>query len=102
MERKILRDMKTITFGIENYVDEFSGTVCDTFKVILEGEVIYTKAYGYSDRNIFDYIQEFLSEAKLRSEDNDDGIYTIEISEGDSTYSVTDPHPREYVTDDTL
>lgn len=94
--------MKTITFGIEHYVNEISGLVCDTFKVILDGEVIYTRDYGYSDRNIFDYIQEFLSEAKLSSAHNNDGTYTIEISDGDSTYSVTDAAPREYVTDDTL
>lgn len=91
--------MKTITFGIENHV---SGDLHDTFKVIIEGEVIYTKDYGHSDRNIFDYIQEFLSEVKLSSPHQDDGIYTIEISEGDTTYSVTDATPREYITDDTL
>lgn len=93
--------MKTITFGIENHVDTFSGDVYDTFKVIIEGEVIYTKDYGYSDRNIFDYIQEFLSEVKLSSP-HQDGTYTIEISDGDTTYSVTDATPREYITDDTL
>ena len=93
--------MKTITFGIENHVDTFSGDVHDTFKVIIEGEVIYSKDYGHSDRNIFDYIQEFLSEVKLSSE-QDDGTYTIEVSEMDSTYSVTNAHPIEYVTDDTL
>lgn len=93
--------MKTIAFGIEHYVDSYTGMVHDTFKVMLEGEVIYTKDYGYSDKNIFDYIQAFLNETKLGSPHHD-GTYTIEITENDSTYSVTDATPREYTTDDTL
>jgi hypothetical protein len=93
--------MKKIIFLVEHYVDPWTSNVHDLFKVCIEGDiVVYSKDYGYSSKNMIDYIRDFLKDFDVQAMMSN--TYTIDMSNTNSTYSISNPPDRMYVTDDTI
>lgn len=93
--------MKRITFEIENYVDAWSSEVHDVFKVFIEGDtLVYSRDYGRSNKNIVDYISDFIKEFDVQAMQSN--TYTIDLSDKRDTYSVSSSSYPVYTTDDTI
>jgi hypothetical protein len=91
----------SLTFKVEFYVETFSSNVHRVLKVYTEGDtLVYTRDFGYTDRSIFEMIEEFIS--GMREQEPQAGTYVVNISDTNGTYSVTDMNPRIYITDDTI
>ena len=92
---------KRMTFEMEHYIEPFSSNVHSVLKVFIEDKtLIYHRDFGYTDKNILDMIGVFLQETEVMSMQST--TYTIDISDGSGTYSVTDMNPKVYITDDTI
>jgi hypothetical protein len=92
--------MKRVTFTIDKYIEPWTSLEHTVFNVFIEDMPVYSKDYGYSEKNIIDFIGDFIKEVDLgeiRSK-----TYTIRINGGDTTYSVTNMPTENYTSDDTL
>lgn len=93
--------MKRITFVVEQYVDPWSSNVHEIFKALIEGDtLVYSRDYGHSKKNMIDYIEDFINDFDIQAMRNN--TYTIDMSNVSSTYSLSNPPAREYITDDTI